>query len=207
MAMIVIFCAAYLLGAIPSGLLVGRYLCHGMDIRTQGSGNIGATNAFRVLGAGPGLVVLVADVAKGMLAVYLALNYLAAPLAVVLCGAAAIAGHTWPVFLRFRGGRGVAVGLGVIAMLVPKVTVVVFVVWLLIVLTTRYVSLASIVGAALTPLLMLLWRAPAAYLYFVALAAAFVIYRHVPNIKRLWRGEELKLQWGAKGRAKKDKRG
>lgn len=205
MTLAVVLCAAYLLGAVPSGLLVGRYLCQGVDIRTQGSGNIGATNAFRVLGPVPGLVVLVADVAKGVLAVYLALHYLTTPLAVVLSGAAAIAGHTWPVFLRFKGGRGVAVGLGVIAMLVPRVTLVVFVVWLIIVLTTRYVSLASIVGAALTPLLMWLWQAPAAYLYFVAIAAAFVIYRHVPNIKRLWRGEELKLQLGARGRPKKDK--
>lgn len=200
-----VLCTAYLLGSIPSGLLVGRYLCHGIDIRAYGSGNIGATNAFRVLGPWAGLLVLVADVAKGMLAVYLAFIFLNTPLAAVLSGAAAIAGHTWPVFLSFKGGRGVATGLGVIIMLVPKVTLVVFCVWLAIVLVTRYVSLASIVGAALTPLLMWFWHAPLSYLYFVTIAAAFVIYRHLPNIQRLWRGEELKLQFMKGTRQEKEK--
>ena len=139
---------AYLLGSVPNGLLLCRAIWH-IDIREYGSRNIGATNVYRTLGKGPGALVFALDFLKGFLAVYIAMLLVGTPLSMVLGGIAAILGHSASVFLRFKGGKGVATGLGVIAMLMPAVTGVVFFAWLVIVLVTRYVSLGSIVGAAL----------------------------------------------------------
>ena len=118
------------------------------------------------------------------------------PLAMVLGGIAAILGHSASVFLRFKGGKGVATGLGVIAMLMPVVTVIVFFAWLLIVFLTRYVSLGSIVGAALVPVLAFLFDYPTEYTLFGVLAAVLVIVRHHANIGRLLNGTESKIKAG-----------
>ncbi|MPL60331.1 Glycerol-3-phosphate acyltransferase [bioreactor metagenome] len=186
---------AYLIGSIPNGLVVGR-LVGGVDLRKFGSKNIGATNAFRVLGPWPALVVFLTDAAKGVAGVYLGGYLLGTPLALLAGGIASIAGHNWSIFLGFKGGRGVATGLGVIAMLSPKVTIVVFAIWALIVYFTRYVSLGSIVAAAFVPVMMWLFGEITEFLIFGIIAALFVIARHRPNIERLLKGEELKIKPG-----------
>lgn len=188
---------SYLMGSLPFGLWIGRWLYH-IDLREHGSKNTGATNAYRVLGRWPALLVFACDTAKGMAGVYLGSTLVGGSSAEVLCGIAAISGHNWSVFMGFKGGRGVATGLGVIALLAPQVTAIVFVVWCLIVFLTRYVSLASIVAAALVPPMMWWFNAGQETLWFGVAAAAFVIIRHRPNIERLLRGEELKIKAASK---------
>ncbi len=188
---------SYLMGSLPFGLWIGRWLYH-IDLREHGSNNTGATNAYRVLGRWPALLVFVCDTAKGMAGVYMGSTLVGVSSAEVLCGIAAISGHNWSVFMGFKGGRGVATGLGVIALLAPEVTAIVFVVWCLIVFLTRYVSLASIVAAALVPPMMWWFNSGKETLWFGVAAAAFVIIRHRPNIERLLRGEELKIKAASK---------
>ena len=184
---------SYLMGSLPFGLWIGQWFYH-IDLREHGSKNTGATNAYRVLGRWPALLVFVCDTVKGMAGVYLGSLLVGGSLAEVLGGIAAISGHNWSVFMGFKGGRGVATGLGVIALLAPKVTAIVFAVWCIVVFLTRYVSLASIVAAALVPLLMWWFDAGRETLLFGVAAATFVILRHRPNIVRLLRGEELKIK-------------
>ncbi len=186
---------SYLLGSIPNGLWLCRALWH-VDLRQHGSHNIGATNAWRTLGKGPGFLVFCLDMLKGLLAVWLGEMLVGTPLVMILCGVLAIVGHSLSLFLRFHGGKGVATGLGVILMLMPKVTVIVFLVWLLLVLATRYVSLGSIVAAALVPVLALVFGYPALYVAFGVLAAALIIVRHRSNITRLLNGTENRISAG-----------
>lgn len=186
---------SYLLGSIPNGLWLCRALWH-VDLRQHGSHNIGATNAWRTLGKGPGFLVFFLDMLKGLLAVWLGEILVGTPLVMILCGVLAIVGHSLSLFLRFHGGKGVATGLGVILMLMPKVTVIVFLVWLLLVLATRYVSLGSIVAAALVPVLALVFGYPALYVAFGVLAAALIIVRHRSNITRLLNGTENRISAG-----------
>jgi glycerol-3-phosphate acyltransferase PlsY len=193
MELAVVILESYLLGSLPFGLWIGQWL-YKIDLREHGSKNTGATNAYRVLGRWPALLVFLCDTAKGMAGVYLGTIMLGSPFAEVMGGIAAICGHNWSLFLRFKGGRGVATGLGVIALLAPKVTVIVFVAWCLVVYFTRYVSLASIIAAALVPPLMWFFGVGGETLLFGVAAATFVIFRHRPNIERLFRGEELKIK-------------
>lgn len=186
---------AYLLGSVPNGLILCRAIWH-IDIREHGSRNIGATNVYRTLGKGPGAVVFLLDFLKGFLGVYIAMLLVGTPLAMVIGGIAAILGHSASVFLQFKGGKGVATGLGVIAMLMPAVTGIVFFAWLGIVFVTRYVSLGSIVGAALVPIFAFLFAYPTEYLAFGVLAAVLVIVRHHTNITRLLNGTESKIKAG-----------
>ena len=186
---------AYLIGSIPNGLIVGKYMC-GIDIRQFGSKNIGATNAYRVLGPWPAFWVFLTDALKGVAGVMMGQWLDGSTIALLAGGIAAMAGHNWSIFLKFKGGRGVATGLGVIAVLVPKVTAIVFIVWALIVYTTRYVSLGSIVSAVLVPLSMWFFNESIEILVFGIVAALFVILRHKPNIERLLKGEELKIKAG-----------
>lgn len=186
---------SYLLGSIPNGLWLCRALWH-VDLRQHGSHNIGATNAWRTLGKGPGFLVFCLDMLKGLLAVWLGEMLVGTPLVMIFCGVLAIVGHSLSLFLRFHGGKGVATGLGVILMLMPKVTVIVFLVWLLLVLATRYVSLGSIVAAALVPVLALVFGYPALYVAFGVLAAALIIVRHRSNITRLLNGTENRISAG-----------
>lgn len=192
---IIIIIFGYVIGSIPNGLLIGKNL-YGIDLREFGSKNIGATNAFRTLGLYPSLWIFFTDALKGVIAVWVADFFIGTPSALLLSGIAAIAGHNWSVFLRFTGGRGVATGLGVIAVLVPKVTVLIFLVWAVIVYTTRYVSLASIVAAVLVPIFMWFTNVRLEFLYFGIIAALFVVVRHKPNIERLLKGQELKIKLG-----------
>lgn len=188
-----IFLAGYFLGSLPFGLWIGKWL-YNIDLREHGSKNTGATNAYRVLGRWPALLVFLCDTLKGMAGVYLGSQLLGGPLAEVVGGIAAISGHNWSLFMGFKGGRGVATGLGVIALLAPKVTLIVFAVWCVVVYLTRYVSLGSIIAAALVPPLLWWTGAGTEIIWFGIAAAAFVIVRHRQNIGRLLRGEELKIK-------------
>lgn len=190
---------AYVVGSIPSGLIIGKVFFH-TDIRKEGSHNTGATNAYRLLGKAGGLAVLICDMLKGFFGVYM--GQLAGPLLVpgqlelsmIAGGLLAILGHSCSIFMKFKGGKGVATGLGVILFLVPVETSIVFAVWCVIVALTRIVSLGSIVAAILVPVTMFLFHEPIEVIIFGILAAAFVVIRHKANIGRLLQGKELKVE-------------
>ena len=184
---------SYLLGSIPNGLILGKAVW-GVDLRQHGSKNIGATNAWRTIGKAGGISIFALDFLKGAVSAYLGLHLGGSELAGVLCGILAIAGHSWSVFLAFKGGKGVATGLGVIAALMPMVTLIVFAVWFAIVYFTGYVSLGSIVGAALVPILTLFFGLHTEFLILGLIAAVFIIYRHKSNIERLLNGTESKIK-------------
>ena len=183
---------AYLIGSIPSGLILGKLFWH-TDLRKYGSHNIGATNAWRTLGKVPGIIVFLADSFKGQAGVLIGLSLIGTPLAAVIGGLLAIIGHSFSIFLRFRGGKGVATSLGVLTILMGNVTLLVFAVWLAIVYMTRYVSLGSVVAGFLTPILAALFSYPMEYIVFTVIAAFLVIVRHRENIKRLMNGTENKI--------------
>ena len=183
---------AYLVGSIPSGLILGRLFWH-RDLRKYGSHNIGATNAWRTLGKVAGIIVFLADSLKGQAGVLLGLSLVGTPLAAVIGGLLAIVGHSFSLFLRFHGGKGVATSLGVLTMLMGNVTLIVFALWFTIVYMTRYVSLGSVVAGVLTPILAALFAYPMEYIVFTVIAALLVIVRHRENIKRLMNGTENKI--------------
>ena len=183
---------AYLIGSIPSGLILGKLFWH-TDLREHGSHNIGATNAWRTLGKRAGIAVFIADSIKGQAGVALGLLLAGTPLAAVLGGLFAIIGHSFSLFLRFHGGKGVATSLGVLTMMMGNVTLIVFAIWFAIVYLTRYVSLGSVVAAFLTPVLAALFAYPVEYIVFSVIAAVLVIVRHRENIKRLMNGTENKI--------------
>ena len=184
---------SYILGSIPNGLILGKAIW-GVDLRQHGSKNIGATNAWRTIGKAGGISIFALDFLKGAISAYLGLHLGGSELAGVLCGILAIAGHSWSVFLAFKGGKGVATGLGVIAALMPEVTLIVLAVWFAIVYFTGYVSLGSIIGAALVPILTLFFGLHTEFLILGLIAAVFIIYRHKSNIERLLKGTESKIK-------------
>jgi glycerol-3-phosphate acyltransferase PlsY len=192
--------AAYLIGAVPIGFLIGRAFGLG-DIRRHGSGNIGATNVLRTLGKGPAILTLVGDVTKGWCAVLVASAISGGDAPGTAAGAvAAVVGNCWSVFLGFRGGKGVATGLGALLRLVPWATAPAAVVWIALVMTFRYVSLASLAAAACIPLGVALFAALAPGIGYgradvlASLAVAIiVIVRHGDNIARLRAGTERRL--------------
>ena len=186
---------AYILGSIPNGLFFGKLIWH-VDLREHGSHNIGATNAWRTLGKGAGFLIFLLDFLKGFFSVGIGSLMVGTPLALVLGGIFAIVGHSCSLFLKFKGGKGVATGLGVIVMLMPVPALIVFLVWLGIVKLSGYVSLGSIIAAALVPLLAWGMNYPGEYIGFGVLAAAFIIIRHQTNIGRLLSGTESKIKAG-----------
>lgn len=195
MDMVLCCVIAYLLGSIPNGLVWGKLLWQ-TDLREYGSHNIGATNAWRTLGKTAGTLIFALDFLKGFLSVYIASQIAGTPLAMVLAAVFAIVGHSCSIFLRFKGGKGVATGLGVIVMLMPLQAGIVFLVWLAIVKVTGYVSLGSIVAAALVPVLAYLAGYPTEFVVFGLAAAILIIVRHHSNITRLLNGTESKIKAG-----------
>jgi glycerol-3-phosphate acyltransferase PlsY len=185
--------AAYLLGSLSPSLLLGR-LVRGVDLREHGSGNLGATNAFRVLGKRLGTVVLAADLLKGFLPVLLA-RLVAGPWVVVLVAFMAIAGHNYSVLLRGKGGKGVATGAGALLAMVPLILTVQATLWGLVFLTTGYVSLASLAATLLLPVLTTTTGQPLAYLVFSFAGAAVVVWAHRGNVVRLVRGTERRVRF------------
>src|SRR5229473_4628861 len=195
--------AAYLLGSIPFGLLLSR-LFGGGDVRKSGSGNIGATNVARVAGPLPGILTLLFDLAKGGAAVWLAGRVSNESATWMMIAAlAALLGHCYPIWLKFRGGKGVATAAGSFLVLCAPALLGSVILFLLVAFFWRYVSLASISAAASMPLLIyLLWaqhHAPPPIVTFGALAAAaIIVYKHDGNVQRLVRGEEPTFSFGKK---------
>ncbi len=190
--MVLLVVLSYLIGAVPTGLVLVRLL-RGEDIRRHGSGNIGTVNVLRVAGPATAVTVLIVDILKGLIPVLLAVRFLAAPWAVVACALAAIAGHNWSVFLGFTGGKGIATSFGVLLGLSWPAAVVAGAVWVVVVAITRYASLGSLVAVASVPFTLWRLQQPAEYVAFGVIAAVFAIYRHRGNIQRLVAGTELRI--------------
>jgi acyl phosphate:glycerol-3-phosphate acyltransferase len=182
--------AAYLIGAVPIGFLVARAFGLG-DIRRHGSGNIGATNVLRTLGSGAAALTLAGDVAKGALAVWVGGR--ASGDAAALAAVAAVVGNCWPVFLRFRGGKGVATGCGALLALVPLAVVPAALVWIAITASFRYVSLSSVLAALCVPLGAVLLGYPWPAGLASGVVAVIVVVRHRANVSRLLAGREPRL--------------
>lgn len=195
------FLASYLLGSIPSAVWLGKYL-HGIDVREHGSKNAGATNCFRVLGKRTGTLVLAMDISKGVLSMLMSIYLLketGSMLLLMLAAGICVLGHVFPVFAGFRGGKGVATSLGVFLGLNPLTAVTCILVFLVVFLLTRYVSLASITAAFLLPFIsyFVLHQEEPERLWFNILLSCIVILAHRKNIKRLWKGEEQRMNLNA----------
>jgi glycerol-3-phosphate acyltransferase PlsY len=189
---------AYVLGAIPFGYLLVR-LTTGADVRSSGSGNIGATNVMRTTGRAAGIATLLLDIAKGYAAVWIAGRLTGAePVWMSLAALAVMAGHAFPVFLGFKGGKAVATFIGAFLCLTPLALVCVLVVFLVVVAWSRYISLGSICAAATFPLAVWIVQHPQLPVFFASLiAGAFVVYRHRENIQRLNTGTEHPFTFGS----------
>jgi glycerol-3-phosphate acyltransferase PlsY len=192
LAVIILIIGSYLIGAIPTGLIVVRLLT-GEDIRRHGSGNIGTVNVLRVAGVATAAVVLAVDILKGMIPVVLATRMGFPQWPVVLAGLAAIAGHNWSVFLGFQGGKGIATSYGVLLALSWPVAAVAAAVWVITVAITKFSSLGSLLGVVSVPITLWRLHQPDAYVDFGIIAALFAIYRHRANIQRLVTGTELHI--------------
>jgi acyl phosphate:glycerol-3-phosphate acyltransferase len=194
---VVLLLVAYLLGTIPFGILFAR-LFGASDVRKAGSGNIGATNVARVAGPIPGILTLLADTAKGALAVWLAAYFTQSSQWMVLAGIVALLGHCFPVWLRFKGGKGVATALGVFAVLSPVAALTALIFFGVVLAAWRFVSLASVSAAAAMPLLIyFLWAPghapPLPVIFGTLFASALVIYKHDANLQRLVEGTEPRI--------------
>lgn len=190
---------AYLLGGIPFGFLLVK-LTRGTDVRESGSGNIGATNVLRTTGRAAGVATLMLDIAKGFIAVWLAAKLTNdAPEWTSLAALAVMAGHAFPVFLKFQGGKAVATFIGAFAYLTPLPLVAVLLLFVVTVAVTRYISAASILAAATFPFgVWLILHPPAQVTAAAFIAGAFVVYRHKSNWSRLRAGTENVFSWGRK---------
>jgi acyl phosphate:glycerol-3-phosphate acyltransferase len=200
---ILLILLAYLLGSIPTAVWAGKWF-FGIDLRDHGSGNAGATNAFRVLGGKTAIVVLLIDMLKGMAAVSLAAiisgSFVSDEWFTVyrfVLGLAALAGHVFPVFAGFRGGKGIATLAGIVILLFPLVMAACLAIFLLVFLSTRYVSLGSVMAALSFPVVLFLTNGDALLpeILFAILVAIFVPLTHIRNIRRLLRGEENKISF------------
>jgi glycerol-3-phosphate acyltransferase PlsY len=202
---IIVVILSYLLGSISAGYIAGRL--QGVDLTKVGSGNLGFTNAFRELGPKAGIPVLIFDIGKGAAAVLLASAIAGSnsPIGTtgiqLLAGFAAIAGHIWSIFLRFKGGKAVATTCGVFLALAPLGTMIAFAVWLIVVLTSKYVSVGSLAGAATLPCSIALIahatsrQQPALVLVAAGVVALVIVIRHTGNIKRLAAGTENRFEF------------
>ena len=188
---------AYLIGSIPTGYIIVKTKT-GDDIRTIGSGSTGATNVKRVLGKKWFFITLLLDAFKGALPVILAKSFITAGssigLAPVIASIAVILGHSKSCFLSFNGGKSVASGVGTILALNWVVGLIIAVIWGVITYSTKYVSVGSIIALLLSPILMFLFKAPIAYVFYCALGAIYIVYLHRENIKRLIAGNENKVR-------------
>ena len=187
----------YLLGSMPNGYLAGGWL-KGIDLRQCGSGSTGATNVLRSVGKGPALVVFLLDVGKGALAVLLAKSFGLNEWVQVLAGLAALAGHIWPVWLGWKGGKAVATGLGMFLGLAWPVGLACFGLFMALISLSRIVSISSIISAIGLPVLMVISGSSSAYVVVSLVASVLVLWRHRSNIERLIAGTEPRI--GAKAR-------
>jgi len=176
------------MGSVPVGFILGSR--SGIDVRTAGSGNVGATNVARVVGKRQGILTLIADTAKGFLPVILAMQFGANLAATVLVGAAAFLGHLHPIFLKFKGGKGVATALGVFLAVAPMATLVLVALFAVTVLARRIVSLSSILTAVAAPIIFWLFSYPPLVVGMAAFIALAITCRHRSNIRRMMNGSE-----------------
>ncbi len=193
--------ASYILGAIPNAYIVGK-LVKNIDIRTCGSGNVGATNVFRSVGKRWGFLVLFLDMLKGLIAVivfsrFCSVDFIDIKSVQCMYGIASVSGHNWTIFLGFKGGKGVATTCGMVLGLFPPALGLSVLVFVIIVAITRYVSLGSIVASSVFPLFVwVFYRAHSGFpffLVFAVLMVVFIVYRHKANIQRLLQGTENKI--------------
>lgn len=189
---------SYIIGSIPTAYLAGRLLKE-IDIRSVGSGNIGATNVFRTVGRTTGIIVLFIDMLKGVIPLIIAARIfpgIYSEPAAILAGLAAISGHNWTIFLRFKGGKGVATSAGVMCALVPWATLIAFLIFILTVAITRYISVGSMIAAASLPVLVkLVYPAHTAFFVFTLILSFLIIFKHKKNIQRLLKHEEHKFSF------------
>ncbi len=185
---------SYFMGSIPTGIILGKWL-KGIDIREYGSKNTGATNAYRVLGTKIGIMVLIGDILKGSIPVLLAKTLGLSEMFLIIVGVVAILGHTFSIFINFKGGKGVATSTGVFFVLVPKVMMILVILFIGIVYVSRYISLASIISAGMMPILVLALYGSKQKITFLfsVLIGVYVIYKHKTNIQRLIHGNENKF--------------
>ena len=208
---IIALLASYLLGSLPTAYIFGRLL-KGIDIRKSGSGNVGATNALRVLGKGPGITVLIIDILKGLIVVSFLGDYFAEKAILwqvqnlrIIMGLCCICGHNWTIFLRFKGGKGIATSLGVLlglALRINGLNVVIgilVITWLTIFLVSRIVSLASMIAALELPVACIFFKQSNLMILVAALLCVFVIIRHKANLIRILAGKEPRLYFRQPG--------
>ena len=179
---------SYLLGSIPTGYIVGTFA--GIDVRTVGSRNVGATNVARTAGKAKGLLTLIADVAKGFIPAFVAFRLGFSDTAVAFVGAAAFFGHLYPAFLKFQGGKGVATALGVLLAVAPSASVVLMGVFAVVVYCSRIASLSSMAAALAAPLVVWSFSYPLPIIAMCLVFALMIVYRHRSNIERLIAGTE-----------------
>lgn len=183
---------SYLLGSIPFGLMFSRWWAK-IDVRQYGSGNIGMTNVLRSAGYLPALFTLLGDCGKGVIAVLLAKAVVTMPLLWFLAGITAVVGHNWPVFLRFKGGKGIATMAGVLFTLWPALASILGLIWFLVLIISRYISLSSIIAVSSFPVLLLIFRVGWPQFAVGTVVAAFTVYKHRDNIERLRQGKEFRF--------------
>ncbi len=182
---------AYLMGNIATAYLVSRAFGK-IDIREHGSGNSGSTNVFRVLGAKPAVIVFLGDVLKGTAAVLIG-RYLGGSYGEILAGIFVVAGHNWPILLGGKGGKGIATTIGLMLPIDPLMVVMILIVGIIVIITTRYVSLASIVGVTIYPIAMIITQKPLEYIIFSLILSSVAIFKHRSNIERLLKVTESKF--------------
>jgi glycerol-3-phosphate acyltransferase PlsY len=192
LAQIIVIGTAYLVGSIPTGLLLGKV--YGIDVRNEGSGNIGATNLYRTVGRKVGVITLVGDCLKGLLPVLLVKSSSLPPECAAWVGLAAFCGHVFSVFLKFRGGKGVATALGVFLALAPMAVAIAIALFAAMMTAWRYVSLGSISAAAVMPVAVYFLGGSRAIVGVTLIIALIVIVRHHENIGRLLSGRESKFK-------------
>lgn len=196
---LLVIVVSYLLGSVSFSVLLAKLL-KGIDIRQYGSGNAGATNTLRVLGKGPAILVLLLDVMKGIAAVWLGAWVGGwGTWAPALCGIAAIIGHNWPLYFRFRGGKGIATTIGVMATLCFWPALIAGIIAILSIFITRYVSLGSLIFVALTPVFLLITGFTPPELWTSLIIAVFAFWRHRTNIVKIVEGRENKIGSKVKG--------
>jgi len=191
---------SYLIGSIPTAYIFGK-LSKGIDIRQHGSGNVGATNVFRVLGKGPGTAVLLLDILKGVVAVAVVPDLLGLTQVLhrVVLALVVVCGHNWTVFLKFKGGKGIATSFGVLIGLTVKIAVIrpvllwTVLIWLTCFLITRIVSVSSIIATTCLPIIMVLTGQEITIICLGIIFCVFVVLRHKSNIKRLFAGQEPRV--------------
>ena len=198
MLSVLLLLGGYILGSVPTGIIAGR--AYGVDVRRSGSGNIGMANVLRTAGKGAAVITMVGDMLKGFVPVLLARLLTTNDWVVAAVALAAVVGHCWPIFLGFKGGKGVATGAGTSIALAPVVGLALFAFWWIVVLISRYTSLGAIAVMVLSPFVFLLTGQPLPYVVYTVVGGALVLYRHKENARALLNGTERKIGEKAGGK-------